>query len=224
MKAFSDPVTVNINIGYGEYAGMLLGASALASTDFNYQFVSYAALVSALKAKAKTPNDLSACSFFPVVDPGAGIQWYVTNAQAKALGFLSATATGVDAYIGFSATAPWDFNNTDGVAGYDFCGTCFHEMSEALGRVIAQGYGSAYNLMCYSAPGALGFVGTAPRYFSIDGGKTQLNIFNSNTGGDFGDWQGNTIDACNAFGSAGGTMPVSEADLIALDIVGWTRV
>jgi hypothetical protein len=224
MARFNNPCTVNINIGWGEYAGMPLPSGALASTDFNYQFTTYAALTAALKSKAVTANDNLAVSFIPASDPSGGQQWYVTNAQAKALGLLAPTAAGIDAYIGFSTTATWDFNNTDGVNGYDIYGTCSHEMTEALGRVWAQGYSSVYNLMCYSAPGQLSFTGTAYRYFSIDGGVTALNTFNSNPGGDFGDWRGDTVDAANAFGTTGIIMPVSEADLIALDVVGWRRV
>jgi hypothetical protein len=139
---------------------------------------------------------------------------------------MSATASGVDAYIGFSSSAgKFDYTQSDGITGYDFYGTCFHEMSECMGRVLSMGvgYSSAYNLMCYSAPGALSFVGATPRYFSVDGGKTPLDTFNTNSGGDFGDWQGDTVDAANAFAAAGVIMPVSESDLIALDVVGWTR-
>jgi hypothetical protein len=219
MKQFSNPVIVNINVGFGEFAGMPLGASAIGESDFNYQLVSYPALIAALKGKTST-------TFLPPSDPSVGNQWFVTNAQAKALGLLSATAAGVDAYVGFSSTATFDFNNTDGVNGFDLYGTCFHELSECLGRVLPMGVGfsSAYNLMCYSVPGILSFDGAAFRYFSIDGGKTPLNTFNSNPGGDFGDWRGDTVDAANAFGSAGVVMPVSGADLVALGAIGWTKV
>ena len=65
------------------------------------------------------------------------------------------------------------------------------------------------------------FSGTTPGYFSINGGQTNLNNFNTNPGGDFGDWAGNTADAANAYGAPGVVEPFSAADLTAMDVIGW---
>jgi len=100
---------------------------------------------------------------------------------------------------------------------YDFIGVVEHEISEVLGRflLVAGTIGNMSNsygpldLFHYSSPGVRDFVGTQAGYFSINGGNTNLDNFNTNQNGDFGDWAvtaGN--DAFLAFsnpGSASGT-------------------
>ena len=68
------------------------------------------------------------------------------------------------------------------------------------------------------APGVLS-PGTTAGYFSIDGGQTALNNFNPGSGD--GDWAGNTVDAYNAYATPGVVLPVSNNDLIAMDVLGW---
>ncbi|MDA8383359.1 MAG: hypothetical protein M0037_09920 [Betaproteobacteria bacterium] len=63
--------------------------------------------------------------------------------------------------------------------------------------------------------------GTGGNDFSIDGGSTVINTFNTNAAGDLGDWAGLTPDAYNAFAGAGMTLPVSAGDLTALDVIGY---
>jgi hypothetical protein len=103
-----------------------------------------------------------------------------------------------------------------------------HEISEVMGRELWGGgtiagtraY-SALDLFHYSASGVRDLVGTQAGYFSVDGGTTNLNSFNTNSGGDYGDWAGGTNDAFNAFGGSGVIMPVSAADLTELDAIGF---
>jgi hypothetical protein len=94
-----------------------------------------------------------------------------------------------------------------------------------MGRILmiggSTGYNSLYQLFHYSAPGVMDFSGTTPGYFSIDGGTSSINTFNTNTGGDFGDWAGKTVDAANAFATANAVMPFSGADVAAMDAIGW---
>src|ERR1035437_9170321 len=85
--------------------------------------------------------------------------------------------------------------------------------------------GSGYSpldLFHYSAPGVRDFSGTTPGYFSINGGQTNLNKFNTNPGGDFGDWASSAgDDSPLAYASPGVVMPFPAADLPAMDVIGW---
>jgi hypothetical protein len=58
-------------------------------------------------------------------------------------------------------------------------------------------------------------------YFSIDCGATNLASFNGTAGGDLSDWAGYTIDAFNAAAYSGVLLPISSADITALDVIGY---
>ncbi len=227
---FSDPVTINVHVGYGEVAGNSLSGGALGESDTVLDSFSYTQIVNALTADAKTASDNSAVASLPANDPIGGNYW-VTTASAKALGLVGASGS-VDGYMGFSsANNIFDYNNADGVGSqqYDFYGVVAHELSEIMGRMLLVGatIGNTANsyvpfdLFHYSAAGARDVSGTTPGYFSIDGGTTSLNTFNTSPSGDAGDWAGATINSFNAFGSRGVVEAVSAADLTTLDAIGW---
>jgi Ca2+-binding RTX toxin-like protein len=112
---------------------------------------------------------------------------------------------------------------------YDFYGVVAHEISEVMGRMLLVGDsigGSSksydpLDLFHYSAPGVHDFSGSQAGYFSVNGGATPLNTFNTVAGGDAGDWAGATVDAFNAFANSGVVLPISSADLTTMDAIGW---
>ena len=230
---YTDPVTININVGYGEVGGTALGSNALGSSLTSLASVSYSTLYNALKAHATTASDATAVASLPTSAPVSG-GFAVTTAQAKALGLSSATGTATDGSIGFSSTSAFTYNDTNGVASgtYDFNAVAVHELTEVMGRILLTGntlgtttnYYDPLDLFHYSAPGIRDFSASTPGYFSIDSGTTSLQTFNTQSGGDAGDWAGATIDAANAFATAGVVEPVSNADLTAMDVIGWNRV
>ena len=86
---------------------------------------------------------------------------------------------------------------------------------------MSNGY-SDLDLFRYSAPGVLSLVGTNTSYISANGGNTSLAYFNSNPGGDFGDWGSSAgNDAYDAFSNSGVVNPVTQADLTAMNILGY---
>ena len=94
-----------------------------------------------------------------------------------------------------------------------------------MGRQMLDGDGSKLyeplDLFHYSAPGVRDFSGTTAGYASINGGATDLNNFNTNTSGDFGDWASSAgADFYLAF-SGGGNEPVTAADLSLMNALGW---
>ena len=231
---FTDAVTLNINIGYGEVNGAALGSGTLGSSQSMLGSLTYTQLANALTADAKTASDTTAKGTLPASSPVTGTYW-ATSAQEKALGLLSATNAAVDGYAGFSSSNTFDYNNSDGVTAgaYDFNGVVLHELSEVMGRMLLTGRTigttansyDAYDLFHYSSAGTRDFSATTAGYFSINGGTTNLGGFNTSTGGDAGDW-GTTMgnDAFNAFSNSGVVNSVSNAGLTALDVIGWDRV
>ena len=143
----------------------------------------YSQVKNALAADAKSASDLRLLRRLPSTDPTNGGTFYVSTAEAKALGLDSGSFT--DGYVGFSAGGVFDYDNTNGVTAgqYDFMGTVMHEISEVLGRETMDGQSATYyplDLFHYSAPGVRTFSGTTAGYFSIDNGQTVLNNFNTN--------------------------------------------
>jgi Ca2+-binding RTX toxin-like protein len=225
---FLDPVTINIAVGYGEVAGHPLSAGALGQSYYYLNSYSYSQVASALALDATTPDDLTAIASLADVSSG---NICLTQAQAKALGLLGGS-TAIDGYVGFAAGNKFDYNNANGVTAglYDLFGTVAHEISEVMGRTllvgttigsIPNGY-SLLDFFHYSAAGVRDFVGTRPGYFSIDAGVTNLDNFNTRSGGDFGDWATSAGgDAFRAFSSSGVVNAVSTTDLRELDVLGW---
>src|SRR5271166_1255246 len=228
---FIDPVTINLHVGYGEVNGSGLGGGTLGASYSYLTSVSYARLVSALKADAKTAADATAVAALPATSPVNGSYW-TTFAEARALGLLSANSSSVDGYVGFSSTYGFTYNDSSGVAAgtYDFNGTVLHEITEVMGRLMLTGgtIGATTNsyapldLFHYSSPGVRDFSQSTPGYFSIDGGNTNLGEFNTVSGGDAGDWASSVAnDAFDAYATPGVVNSVSSADLTALDVIGW---
>jgi hypothetical protein len=138
----------------------------------------------------------------------------------------------VDGYVGFSSSANiFDYDNSNGVTAgqYDFYGVVAHEISEVMGRQMMSGQPfagtTAYeplDLFHYSSAGQRIFSGTTPGYFSIDGGQTNLDSFNTNSNGDFADWAASAgNDAFLAFSPSGVVNAITATDLKEMDILGW---
>jgi Ca2+-binding RTX toxin-like protein len=230
QSQFSDPITITIDVGYGEVAGYGLSSNALGESSTYLNSYSYSQLANALKADSTSASDASAAASLPSTNPtGTGTFW-VTTAESKALG-LSSSNSSIDGYVGFGSGANlFDYNNSDGVTAgqYDFYGVVLHEMTEVMGRQMMDGQTFAgtrgyepLDLFHYSATSVHTFSGTTAGYFSADGGNTNLHNFNTNPGGDFGDWAGPTLDAANAYGSPGVIEPFSSADLTLMDVLGF---
>jgi len=226
---FSNPVTVSIDVGYGEVMGNALGSNTLGASESYLSSYSYGTLVSALGADATSSADASAVASLPATSPVNGTFW-TTNAQAKALGLAS--GTGLDGYVGFSSSLPFTYGDTNGVASgtYDFNGVALHELTEVMGRMLLTGstVGATansymlYDLFHYAAPGVRDLSASTPGYFSANGGTTALAAFNTVSGGDAGDWASSvTNDSVDAFSNSGVVNSFSSADQTALDVLGW---
>jgi hypothetical protein len=225
---YTNNVTVNIDVK-ADPDPKGLGSSAFENNDTGT--ISYADLKAALESHASTPASKSAVASLPTGDPTAGAGFYLTNAEAKALGFTSGANPALDGtfFIGDANTYTFDPNDRAVPGAFDYLGTAEHEFSEIMGRVTQlnnDSFGTtAFDLFRYSAPGVTTLDPNAKNlYFSDDGGKTVVNTYNPpGNGGDIQDWAGSTPpDSFDAFGDSGEAEPMHAYDQIVMNTLGWT--
>ena len=228
----ADNISVNIEVGYGTDAGSPIPAGALATGGPNYVTCNnYAQLANALTAQATKNNCSGIVAALPATDPtqGAG-SWELSTAQAKVLGIPDPANNTIDGSVGFSNSTSWGFNASQGLGGaYDFVSTALHEITHALGRVNLAASNTAssgsvldssLNLYTYSSLGTLQLGSTAPAYFSIDGGNTNLNNFDMSSGGDPADWVTTLTDSFGP-GPAGVAGPMTATDWLVMEALGF---
>ena len=83
-SVFTNPVTVNIDLGYGEIAGQSLFSGALDESETFIDPVSYSQAVAALKADASPQQQAAYALCRPQSAPG-GTLW-ISTAEEKAWG------------------------------------------------------------------------------------------------------------------------------------------
>ena len=226
---FSDPITLNIHVGYGEVNGQALNAGNLGQSEFtNGRFYTYTQLEAALAADATSADDRAAVASLPATDPTNGGSFLLTRAEQKALGLLSGSDTSVDGYIGLSSADNFTFDpNNRAVAGeYDAIGAFEHEISEIMGRYgsLGQNFGNnvyePLDLFRYSSPGVRDLA-YGPGNFSING-QTLLTAFNDpDNGGDPGDWIPSLQGDSFGDGYQGVAGLVTPTDIRVMDILGY---
>jgi tryptophan-rich protein len=226
---FANPITITIDVGYGEIDGQALVSNALGESLANYVPESYSAVRSALIAE-----DAPGSSTLPATSPDGGTL-AMSTAEAKALG-LEANNGSVDGYVGFSDSLPFSYadGTTPPSSEYYFIGVVEHEITEDMGRVSLLPYQPDYapiDLYRYSSPGVrdLSTGGTgSTAYFSIDGGTTNLGTWNNNpSNGDLADWYPSGpapggSDSFDDYTSPGVVNVVSQNDVTLMNALGWT--
>src|SRR5208337_1588956 len=180
-----NPITVNIDVGYGEDdngaypinpADEISLGGALAGIGMKYS-----SLKTALAANVATTTDQYAVAGLPANDPTGGETFFVSDAEASALGLLPASSTVIEGAVGFSSTFPWNYSTSgQAVPGEgDLVSDAELELCHALGMEL----GTPFMLFHYSAPGVRELtinsdgVTTPAAYFSIDGGRTNLGNY-----------------------------------------------
>lgn len=224
---YSDNEMITIDVGYGEVHGLRMGPGDLGESENNGHIVSYSALTAAMQSDG---GPLSLAGNAP-----SGAQFYVTNAEAKALGLIDGHAGGVDGYIGISNSLPLSYSPGGPSAGskqYDATAIAEHEIGEVMGRIAMEGSGGAFtplDLFDFARPGVLS-LSQSGGYFSVDNGVTNLGTFDNNAanGGDLADWatsntppSGSTYDAYDAFTFPGYHGVVTPTDVALNQALGY---
>src|SRR5579863_3363931 len=137
---FTNNVTINLHVGFGEIDGQTLASGALGESEAaNYVSASYSSVRNALIGK-----NAPGASTLPGSQPLSG-QLYLSQAEAQALGLSSAVSTN---YVGFSSVYPFSYaaNVTPSSSEFYFIGVAEHEISEDMGRVsLLDGQPSYYS-------------------------------------------------------------------------------
>lgn len=145
---FTDPVTINLDIGF-----TTLGGSVLAQASSSTQNITYTDLRNALVADQTTVDDATAVSYLqpaPSIeflsntpagatfhDNNASVNnsWFSVNTSLmKALNLMPSNSV-TDASITFNSSFGFDFDSSDGITAgqFDFVGIALHEIGHALG-------------------------------------------------------------------------------------------
>ncbi len=176
----------------------------------------------------------------------------ITRANAKALGLLTGNNPTLDASISFNDYYNWDFDASDGITSgaFDFVGIATHEIGHALGFVSgvdildynssnpyfpddAFTYVSTLDLFRFSddsleeGAGVIDWTAdTRNKYFSIDGGSTDLGRFA--TGKTWGDgrqashWKdGLSLGIMDPTVGPTEELIITDLDVLAFDVIGW---
>lgn len=228
---FSDNIHVNIIVD------AVAGTSVFGQSSTFLNSTSYANLRAKVVADATTADDATAISLagsMTVADPTSSTgTWWVSRAQAKALGLIADDLSN-DGTTRFGAGNPFSFSGTPAPGTFDFKGIAAHELSEVMGRLGLSGgtvgsFANSYSLIddfSYKSAATKGIGNGAGNNFSIDNGTTLLKLFNNAAanGLDSRDWAPGTNDAFNQFSNSGVVNAVSTVDLRLMDVIGYNRI
>ena len=244
QSLYSDPITVNILFRYSpnEVNGMPLPNGTLARSNFVIYTVAWNDYINALKADATTSNDTTANASLP----NSALTTHIipSSADGRAIGLSTpgtmcgdGTFCGNGTYDGIvtlNSSQPFQFTRPPNSGNYDALRSTEHEMDEVLGlgSFISQFSDlRPQDLFSWSSAGTRNTTSSGTRYFSIDGGTTNIVGFNQDSNGDFGDW---FSEACpqahpyvqNAFSCVNQVSDVTTTspEGINLDVIGYDLV
>ncbi len=241
-SSFNDPITVSIRFRYATALpnGSPLPSGALAETLSVHYAVPWNTYVSALTADASTANDATANASLP----GSALSTNIlpSSADGRAVGLSTPPAMFADGSIGaggpydgivtLNSSEPFNFTRPPTAGMFDALRTTEHEMDEVLGLGFSMsGDLEPQDLFSWSAPGTRNLTSSGTRYFSIDGGATNIVGFNQNPSGDFGDWLSASCPQANPYVQNAFSCANQESDVtqtspegINLDVIGYDLI
>lgn len=199
---FSDPITVEIRFRYAttEPNGDPMPAGRLAQSNFAIYTIPWNTFINALRADARTGNDNTANASLP----GSALSTNIrpSSAGGRAVGLNTPTAMFADGSAGnggpydgivtLNSSSPYQFTRPPTAGIYDAQRSFEHEMDEIIGlgsRLNISGNDlRPQDLFSWSSNGHRNITSSGTRYFSINGGVTNIVNFSQDVHGDFGDW------------------------------------
>jgi hypothetical protein len=231
---FTNPITITVNVGWGEVDGQTITGGALAESQSDHDTdLSYSQVYAALANDRNTEDNVVAFGSLPASDPTDNplAQYDTTSAEMEALG-LSDSNVGPanDLYIGLNSSVAWTFDPSNrAVSGaYDAIGAIEHEMTEVMGRVGSLGTYDGINkytildLFRYASAGERQ-LSPGLGWFSIDGQNLLKEYNDPRFGGDAGDWNSQYQGDSYGFGATGAISRVTDIDLQEVNVLGYDR-
>jgi subtilase family serine protease len=238
QSLFKDPITVQILFRYSTTDPNGQPMNHGARSNFNLFSGPWDDFVNRLKADAMTSNDGIANSSLPSGPLSPGV--VIKSANARALGIdippqafpgFSGTYDGI---ITLDANTPWQFTRPPVSNRADAQQFTEHEIDEVLGlgsSVNRYPDLSPQDFFSWSSAGNRNTTASGRRYFSIDGGVTDIVNFNQDPGGDFGDWESdssctfpNRVQNAVSCGGVAADISATSPEGINLDVIGYDLV
>ena len=248
-RDFRNPVTINIQFGWGDINGGSVGGS-LGVTSFPQvenasPFPTGVAQYSLAQTKGfyatavgLQPNNTvlaTANANLPAAYPNGSnsSSFFISDPQYKALTGVAQNADTIDAYNGYGSGFAWDFSGgPPGPGKFDFTSVVEHEVSHAMGRVDWGFYPGThgenppfltpldfFKYTCNTTNLDPTFNQTC---FSFDGGNTNPSGRRFNDNSDSGDWLNNgNLDSNDAFLGTNQFATFTPVDLIEMYALGW---
>jgi FG-GAP-like repeat len=239
---FSDPIAIQIRFRYSTTGpdGDPLPPGAIAQSAFVIYLVPWSIYIDALRADARTSNDIVANASLPGTALSPNIK--PRSAGGRAVGLDTPPAMRADGTIGqggpydgivtLNSSAPYQFTRPPSAGNLDAQHSTEHEVDEVIGLGSRLGHNGndlhPQDLFSWSSPGVRNITSSGARYFSINSGATNIVSFNQNPDGDFGDWLSAACPQAhpyvqNAFGCAGqySDIAATSPEGVNLDVVGY---
>ena len=239
---FRDPITIQIRFRYATTApdGTPMPPSRPAQGNLIVYAIPWNTYVNALRANATTSNDDLANESLRNYLFSANI--FPSSATGRAVGLDTPTAMFANGTVGLggpydgivtlNSGAPQQFTRPANASHYDAQRLIEHEMGEVIGfgsRLDTSLNGlRPQDLFSWSSAGVRNITSSGSRYFSINGGVTNIVNFNQDPHGDLGDWLSESCPQAhpyvqNAFVCRGQSSDVTATspEGINLDVIGY---
>ena len=234
--AFTDPITINLAVGFNEVKGDPLDRDFIGESWRSSDAVTYDQIRKALGNKVSSLDDVIAWVSLPQSQPIPNSIWGITTTQAKALGIdVRPDSSGFDGEFALRAGEAFTYDPDNRLVAnhHDAIGLILHEITEIMGRwqyagaqlnpadPTARVY-SAFDLYRYLSPGVRS-VEPGSGYLSFDGQSMLQQFDDARTGFDAADWA--RTFAGDAFGANGEGVvsAVTALDMRVMDILGFHR-
>jgi hypothetical protein len=240
---FSDPITIQIRFRYAttDPEGSPLSHGLVSESDTTlYTNIPWNTYISALRADARTSNDNIANASLPGNALSPNIR--PSSANGRAVGLNTPPAMFANGSVGqggpydgivtLNSSKPFQFSRPVNGNSFDAQRITEHEIDEVIGLGSRIGDNSSdlrpQDLFSWSSAGQRNITSSGTRYFSINGGVTNIVGFNQDPDGDFGDWlsapcpQANPY-VQNAFSCTGQSSDIAATspEGINLDVIGY---
>ena len=239
---FSDPITIHILFRYSTNGpnGTPLPQGALSLSLTGTYMAPWSVYINELRADARTSNDTQANASLP----GSALSTNIvaTSGNVRAVGGGVPPVLFADGHVGsggpydgivtLNSAAPFQFTRPVGTNNFDAQRTTEHEIDEIIGLGSHLGHTGnglrPQDVFSWSSAGVRNTTSSGSRYFSINGGVTNIVNFNQNSDGDFGDWLSTVCPQShpyvqNAFACAGQSSDIAATspEGINLDVIGY---